>query len=250
MHVDEAKAHLRVSGTDDNTYIAGLVRAARMFVEQYSGHALVTAQYRMSRSTIEELELPWAPLQSITSATYVDSGGTTQTVGTSIYTTDTYAMPGKFLLAYNQTWPTVRGDNNCVTILYKAGWMTPFTAVAATDVCTAQGRTFTDGDRVRVYNSGGALPTGLAASTDYYVRDASGSTFKLSATSGGAAVDITAAGTGTHFIGEPPHNLIHAMKFLIAHWYEHREAVSEIPSNETELAMRALLWQDRLTCSW
>lgn len=43
---------------------------------------------------------------------------------------------------------------------------------------------------------GVSLPTGLSASTIYYVRDMSGDTFKLALTSGGTAIDITAAGSG------------------------------------------------------
>lgn len=41
----------------------------------------------------------------------------------------------------------------------------------------------------------GTLPAPLAAGTTYYVRDVTANTFKVSATVGGAAVDITAAGT-------------------------------------------------------
>lgn len=75
-----------------------------------------------------------------------------------------------------------------------------FTAVAATDVITATGHTLVDGDKVRV-SSTGTLPGGLSASTDYFVRDTSGSTFKLAASSGGAAIDITSTGSGTHSMG-------------------------------------------------
>ncbi len=75
-----------------------------------------------------------------------------------------------------------------------------FTAVASTDVLTGYGRTFTDGDIVQVLNSGGALPGGLVAGTTYYVVSASGSTCKLSLTSGGSAVDVTSTGDGTHFV--------------------------------------------------
>lgn len=77
-----------------------------------------------------------------------------------------------------------------------------FTAVAATDVITVTSRAPRNGDRVRLVNSGGALPAGLIADKDYFVRDASGQTCKLSATLGGAAIDLTGAGTGTHYFGQ------------------------------------------------
>jgi hypothetical protein len=116
-----------------------------------------------------------------------------------------------------------------VTVTCVIGHMTPFTVANATNICTAKGRTFTDGDRVRVMNSGGALPAGLAKETDYYVRDVSGSTFKLAATSGGTAIDITDDGQGTHFASNPSAGFGDvegpraAIKLLAAHWYENRE---------------------------
>lgn len=78
-----------------------------------------------------------------------------------------------------------------------------FTAEPTTEVCSSTAHGFLDGDRVVLTNSGGALPAGLAAETAYYVRDKTTDSFKLAATVGGAAIDITDAGTGTqtaHFL--------------------------------------------------
>lgn len=44
----------------------------------------------------------------------------------------------------------------------------------------------------------GALPTGLAAATKYYVKGLSGNTFNLSLTPGGAAINTTGTQSGTH----------------------------------------------------
>lgn len=68
---------------------------------------------------------------------------------------------------------------------------------ATTDLITSNGHGLTTDDRVFVAAvAGESLPTGLSASTLYYVL-ASGLTtdaFKLSTSSGGTAVDITAVG--------------------------------------------------------
>lgn len=72
-----------------------------------------------------------------------------------------------------------------------------FTAVAATDVITASAHGLTNGDIVTVTSST-TLPGGLSVNTDYYVIEKTDDTFKLSATSGGSAVNITDTGTGTH----------------------------------------------------
>jgi hypothetical protein len=63
------------------------------------------------------------------------------------------------------------------------------TGDAATDVITATGHIYTANQTV-IFSAitGGA---GLAANTVYFVRDISGSTFKLAATSGGAAINFT-----------------------------------------------------------
>lgn len=72
-----------------------------------------------------------------------------------------------------------------------------FTVNASTDVVTLAGHGLSEGTRIRVA-SGTTLPAGLSAATDYFVRDVTPNTFKLSATAGGSAVDITNTGTGTH----------------------------------------------------
>lgn len=71
-----------------------------------------------------------------------------------------------------------------------------FTAAAATDALTANAHGYAAGDAVRLTGTlTGA--TGLAVDTTYYVRDVATNTFKLAATKGGAAIDITADGSGT-----------------------------------------------------
>ena len=59
---------------------------------------------------------------------------------------------------------------------------------------------FVDGDTVMVSNSGGALPAGYVAGTQYFVRDITSSTMKLSTTHDGVVQTISGNGTGTHTI--------------------------------------------------
>ena len=71
-------------------------------------------------------------------------------------------------------------------------------ADASTDVITANAHGFNDGDPVVLeeLRSGASLPTGLTEGVVYYVRDKTTNTFKLAATVGGSAIDITGAGSG------------------------------------------------------
>lgn len=63
------------------------------------------------------------------------------------------------------------------------------TGVASTDVLTATGSSYANGDQIFIPNlTGGA---GLTANTIYFVRDVSGAAFKLAATLGGAAINFT-----------------------------------------------------------
>jgi len=66
------------------------------------------------------------------------------------------------------------------------------TAAAATDVVTSASHGFADGQRVRVEAMAGlSLPGGLAANTTYWIRDVTTHTFKLAASSGGGAIDLS-----------------------------------------------------------
>jgi hypothetical protein len=68
-----------------------------------------------------------------------------------------------------------------------------------TNLITAPGNRYRDGGQVRVRETSGtgSLPAPLAIDTTYFVRDHDGTNFRLAATSGGAAIDLTSAGTGT-----------------------------------------------------
>ena len=85
---------------------------------------------------------------------------------------------------------------------------TTFTADASTDVITVAATLDVDvgsttGRAVRV-SSSATLPTGLSASTDYFLIRVSATTYKLATNlinaDAGTAIDITGAGSGTHTI--------------------------------------------------
>lgn len=79
-----------------------------------------------------------------------------------------------------------------------------FTADASTDALTKTSHSFSTGDFVRVTNSGGGLPGGLAINTTYWTIRVDANAFKLATTQAnafaGTAIDLTTAGTGTHTV--------------------------------------------------
>ena len=243
VSVSAAKAHLLVTHDEQDTLIGEKITAAREYAETYTGRPLVVRTLALKLDAFpSQIELPHPPLVSVSSITYTDSAGDTQTVSTDTYTADTAAEPGIVRLAYGQSWPSPRGDANCITVSFVAGYAASFTADVSTDVLTISGRTVADADIVRLSTTDGDLPAGLSAMTDYHVRDVSGSTFKLAATAAGAAIDITDEGTETHFVGVVPAPAVTAIKMLTGHWYEHREAATDIRAPvEVPMAVDSLL---------
>lgn len=72
-----------------------------------------------------------------------------------------------------------------------------FTASGTTALATCNAHGLKDGDQVVVSNSGGALPSGLSASTRYFAVQVTPNAFGLATLPGGTSV-IAGAGTGTH----------------------------------------------------
>lgn len=80
-------------------------------------------------------------------------------------------------------------------------------SLASNDTLTLDGHGFETNDEVQVRADDGTLPTGLSAGTTYYAIRVSHSAFKLSATAGGAAINLTGDGTSV-FVArtEPPYD--------------------------------------------
>lgn len=72
-----------------------------------------------------------------------------------------------------------------------------FTANSGTDVFTATNHGLGNGD-VLILKSTGSLPPELTTNTRYYVVNKATNTFQLATTSGGSAININSAGSGTH----------------------------------------------------
>lgn len=134
----DAKLHLRVDISDDDDYIASLVKAARAQAENILGRRLVTQTWDLTRDCFpigdRELMIPYGPVQSISSISYIDSGGTTQTLSSANYVLDTASLNARVYPAYSLIWPLTRDIQNAVTIRYVTGFGA-YTAVPANIIC-------------------------------------------------------------------------------------------------------------------
>lgn len=229
----EAKNHLHVDDTNSDIRITGLIAAATLNAEHVLKRALMTRTYvlRLDAFPAGDILLPNAPVRSITSIQYVDTAGDTQTWSSTLWASDLYSEPARIRPAYGEVYPSTREQMNAVTVTYKAGYATQGTA-ATSDLITATNHVLASGDATELYYSGpegGAMPAGLAESTTYYARDVTaGTSFKLAATSGGSAIDITGTITGTGaqiYVGVVPRPIRDAMLLMCGDWFKHREDV-------------------------
>jgi flagellin len=87
---------------------------------------------------------------------------------------------------------TTGGGTSSVTLISR----TVGAEVAVPGTITITSNTYQNGDAVKYTSSGSAIGN-LPTTGTYYVRDVSGNSFKLAATSGGTAIDLTSSGSGT-----------------------------------------------------
>lgn len=121
----EAKLHLRVDHSADDSYIAGLVRAARVLAEKQTGRAFVTQTLRLTMDRFpcgSEICLPRPPLIAITSVQYYDVSNVLQTVPALQYEADADADPGRVRPGVLYSWPATYVRLGAVRITYTAGY--------------------------------------------------------------------------------------------------------------------------------
>jgi uncharacterized phiE125 gp8 family phage protein len=120
-----AKLHLRVDHDDEDTLITSKMLSARLALESICRRAFLTQtlEMRLDEFPGRRFELPYPPLQSISSIKYVDSDNVEHTVANTSYGFDAYAEPGIVYLRDGYSWPGVSliavGG---FRVQYVAGW--------------------------------------------------------------------------------------------------------------------------------
>jgi uncharacterized phiE125 gp8 family phage protein len=238
----EAKLHCRAEDTEaEDSEIRILIAAARRYAENATNRVLVTQSLRATLPCLPKQINLRAPLRKVTSISYLDTANAPQTLAPADYVVDSSEMPGIVVPAYGSCWPSTYIHPQSVKADFIAGYVTPFAVNPTTDVITAAGHPYANGDTVPLSNSGGVLPAGLDTNVDYYAVNVSGNTLQLSLTEGGAAVDMTSSGMGTHFLGVVEEEIRLAMLLMIAHWGANREASVGYSLNEIPMGVDILL---------
>jgi uncharacterized phiE125 gp8 family phage protein len=115
--------------TADPWLTAGII-AAREYGETFTHRAFITQTHDLKLDGFpcsdDAIRLPKAPLISITSVTYVDTNGDTQTWSNTLYTVDAPSGPkaerGRIVPNYGQVFPSTRDVINAVTVRFVAGY--------------------------------------------------------------------------------------------------------------------------------
>ena len=125
--LDEAKEYLRLDIDSEDSYVYGLIVAARKFCENYQNRAYITQTWELSMDDFCEdiVDIPKGKLQSISSIVYTDSDSVATTLSSTKYVYSTRGTLGRLTPAYGETWPTfVPYPLDAVVITFICGYGT------------------------------------------------------------------------------------------------------------------------------
>lgn len=128
LSLDDVKAHLRVSGSEEDSLIASYIQAAADRCGAYLGRSLATQTVDVFFCGFPSgrcaLELPLPPLQSVVWVKYTLADGSVVTLDPGVYQVVTATEPGVLVLAAGGQWPAVAlGPALPVTVRMVAGYM-------------------------------------------------------------------------------------------------------------------------------
>lgn len=166
LTTSEAKAHLRVDHSLDDTEIDTLVKVARGHAEMLLDRAIISQSWKLTLDGFYTVLKPLrGPVQSVTHVKYYDGDNVLQTLASDQYELDVHGR--RIVPAYNVIWPSTYSRIDAVVVTFVCGF-------------------------------------------------------------GDAADDV-------------PAEVLHAMKLLLAHYYENREAVTFGSPTELPMGVDSLL---------
>lgn len=127
----EVKAHLRVDHSSEDDLIAALLDTCRGHLEGNGGRQGILGRRLITQTmalTLAEfppgrrLDLPEAPLQSVTSIVYRDGTDAEVTLAGSTYDVVTDSLTGYVQLHRDQSWPATYDRDDAVVVTFVAGY--------------------------------------------------------------------------------------------------------------------------------
>jgi len=118
----EAKTHLKVDTTADDTFITNLIKSATSSAQEYTNRFFIQTTIQQVGDKWEDISnLFKSPVLSVTNIKYVDPDGTLQTLNTDIYFLDDVNKPARIGLKPNQSYPQIINRLNAVQVNYIVG---------------------------------------------------------------------------------------------------------------------------------
>ena len=131
ISIDEVKDHIRwESAAGDAAQLMIYLRSAVAHFDGAEGvlnRALITQTWELHLDWFPRgaIRVPLPPLQSVTSITYIDTAGASQTLDASKYKVLGINIPtpaGRIETAFGETWPSTRAEGEAVTVTFVAGY--------------------------------------------------------------------------------------------------------------------------------
>ncbi|MBB98429.1 MAG: hypothetical protein CML67_02650 [Rhodobacteraceae bacterium] len=121
--LEEARAHLRVSGTEEDPLISRLIMAARQHLERVARRALLTQGWRLYLDAWPPgriIRLPVGPVQSVDSITVYDGDGLPMPLAAADHRLDGQAEPPRLRVA--AAAPAAISGFNGIEVEFTAGY--------------------------------------------------------------------------------------------------------------------------------
>ena len=112
------------TNTTGDPYLLALITGARQYAEQELRRYLITQTVDAYFHKFPDGCFYLPPLQTVSSITYVDLDGVTQTLDTDQYLVDDVSIPARIEPIYGATWPSTRDQMSAVKVRFVAGYGT------------------------------------------------------------------------------------------------------------------------------
>jgi|TARA_R110001592_G_scaffold225843_1_gene481806 uncharacterized phiE125 gp8 family phage protein len=119
----EAKTHLKVDTSADDTYIDNIIKAATQLSEEYTNRFFIDTVIEQTCSSFADLQTLFkSKVNTVTHVKYYDSDNSLQTLDATVYDTQLDYEPSQIQLAENQSFPDITKRNDAVVAKYTVGY--------------------------------------------------------------------------------------------------------------------------------
>jgi len=127
LTLEQLRRHCKIdpptSANEADDDLEAALAAAHAYAQHHTGISIGSQTLELALDEFPEagILLPQGPVTSITSVSYVDAAGATQTLAGSAYSLDDYSTPQWLLPAVDTDWPATYATANAVKVRYLAG---------------------------------------------------------------------------------------------------------------------------------